>query len=94
MAVHKIKATYSLETDVVRALERIAKRWQVTKSEAVSRAIRQAADSKGAVTEALAALDELQRLVSENDVDLDRWVEDVEAERKASDKRRTRGNPS
>ena len=43
MAIPIVKATYSLDVNTVKALERMAKRWAVSKSEALRRAIRAAA---------------------------------------------------
>ena len=47
MAIPKIKATYSLDEDTVRLLDRVASRWGVSKSEALRRAIRSAATAAG-----------------------------------------------
>jgi hypothetical protein len=44
MASPSIKATYSLDPETVRLLERTARRWGVSKSEALRRAIRAAAN--------------------------------------------------
>lgn len=88
MAIPKIKATYSLEPDVIRDLESIARKWQVSKSEAVSRAIRQANESKGEVSGALDALDKLQQIVAEKHVDAERWGREIRDERAASESER------
>jgi hypothetical protein len=93
MAVPRIKATYSLEPDVVRAIERIADKWQVSKSEAVSRAIRHASQSSGEVAEALEALDRLQQIVAEKQVDTESWAREAAGERAASDVKRTADDP-
>ena len=54
MATPTIKSTYSLDVESVRALDDLARRWQVSKSEALRRAIRRAeqrgADAKTAKT--------------------------------------------
>jgi len=63
MATHTIKTTYSLDVETVRKLEQMARRWNVSKSEALRRAIRAAA-TEGLPDEgheAISALDELQR---------------------------------
>jgi hypothetical protein len=60
MAIPKIKATYSLDEDTVRLLEKVAERWGVSKSEALRRAIRAAADSEAARNPALQTLTRIQ----------------------------------
>ena len=72
MAVTTIKSTYSLDVGSVRTLEELARRWKVSKSEVLRRAIRIAAagDNPGNVA-ALDALDRLQASVRERNVNLD-----------------------
>jgi hypothetical protein len=61
MAITSIRTTYALDLETVRALEKMAQRWDVSKSEALRRAIRLAADQDlPGSTGALAALDALQ----------------------------------
>ena len=61
MATPTIKSTYSLDVESVRALDDLARRWQVSKSEALRRAIRSEASRQPAAGgDALAALDQLQ----------------------------------
>ena len=56
-----IKSTYSLDPETVEALEEMARRWRVSKSEALRRAIRAAARKVSPEgNDALKALDELQ----------------------------------
>ncbi len=88
MAIPKIKGTYSLDVATVRALESLAKRWQVSKSEVVRRTIRQAARSPEPLSDALDALDELQRLLSDEDVSVEKWAEQVRTERRDSEESR------
>ena len=65
MARTSVKATYSLDVDTARALEEMAKRWEVSKSEALRRAIRAAAQTLPPKGErALQALDDLQRALT------------------------------
>ncbi len=81
MATTTIKSTYSLDVETVRTLEAIARRWNVSKSEALRRAIRGAADREPPEeTGALEALD----LDAES---AGRWEKQSRAERKASSKR-------
>jgi hypothetical protein len=89
MAVPRIKATYSLDPETVRALERMARRWKVSKSEALRRAIRAAAerDAIGA-EDALEALDRAQRLLALTPATARRWRSAARAERIAGSARR------
>lgn len=83
MASTTIKSTYSLDVGSVRALEELARRWRVSKSEALRRAIRSEADRQPAGSEdALAALDELQASLRSRKVDIEQWARDVEAGRR------------
>ena len=88
MAATTIKSTYSLDVESVRALEALAQRWNVSKSEVLRRAIRLAVreggPGKGA---ALGALDRLQASLCERKVDVTRWARDLKAERRAAARR-------
>ena len=59
MARTTVKATYSLAPEVVARLERLAAGWKVSKSEALSRAIRSAEEQSSGVS-SFDALDALQ----------------------------------
>ena len=83
-----IKATYSLDIATVHALETLAKRWGISKSEAVRRAIRRAARSREPMNDALAALDELQQLLALDSDATKKWVEQVRNERWDSEESR------
>ena len=85
MAVTTIKSTYSLDVETVRTLESLARRWNVSKSEVLRRAIRAAAreDSPGERS-ALESLRLLQASVKARGVDLKRWERELRAERRAS----------
>ena len=75
MATISVKSTYSLDVETVRALDDMARRWGVTKSEALRRAIRAARHgSTPARAEALTALDELQRSVKLDKRAANRWA--------------------
>ena len=88
MATTTIKSTYSLDVESVRALEDLARRWRVSKSEALRRAIRSEASRQPARGEAaLAALDQLQASLRSRKVDLERWARDVESERRSAGRR-------
>lgn len=84
MAETAIKATYSLDVESVRTLEELARRWRVSKSEVLRRAIRGAASDDNP---ALVALEGLQASVRERNVDLERWERESAAERDASARR-------
>lgn len=87
MATMKIKTTYSLDVETVQALESMARRWKVSKSEALRRAIR-AASSAAGDDDALRAWDEFQRSVAVGRRAAARWQDEADAERKAWARRR------
>ena len=85
MATPVIKTTYALDADVVRALERMAKRWGTSKSEALRRAIRAAAADAGEEdTDPLLALDRLQRAAGLAATRAREWARKNRAERRAA----------
>jgi hypothetical protein len=49
MTIPRIKGSYSLDATTVAMLERLAYRWDVSKSEALRRAIRASASAEGAI---------------------------------------------
>ena len=88
MAIPKIKVTYSLDVDSVRALEELARQWGVSKTEALRRAIRRELRRQPKrVDEALHALDKLQASVRSKRIDLATWEQDVRLERQSAGKR-------
>lgn len=88
MAIPKIKVTYSLDFDSVRALEELARQWGVSKSEALRRAIHgELHRQPQRVDEALHALDKLQASVRSKRIDLATWEQDVRLERQSTGKR-------
>jgi predicted transcriptional regulator len=89
MAIPKIKATYALDSETVRALERMARRWKVSKSEALRRAIRAAAEREATEAgDALAALDRMQQLLALTPAAARRWRSAARTERLAGSARR------
>lgn len=84
MASPKIKATYSLDPETVRLLERVSQRWGVSKSEALRRAIRASAALPEAEGERLAALDRLQDTAGLRAGAAASWAREVRAERRSS----------
>jgi hypothetical protein len=85
---HASKATYSLDVDTTRILERVAERWGVSKSEALRRAIRSAAAAEPKMNDVTAALDRLRDALSLTDAAAAAWARHARAERKASSKNR------
>lgn len=83
-----IRSTYALDVDTVRALEDVARRWKVSKSEVLRRAIHAVAG--GSTDAALGALDELQRSLKPKRDQVARWADRVRSERRASSERRER----
>jgi hypothetical protein len=89
MAISKIKTTYALDSDTVRALEQMARRWGVSKSEALRRAIRAAAAQAGAEEGGpLQTLDRLQRSAGLSSAKAAEWVHRTGAARRAASSRR------
>lgn len=89
MARTTVKATYALDVETTRALEDMARRWGVSKSEALRRAIRVAGDEPGpGAPRALAALSALQRSLGLDGQAAARWAERARSERRASSSRR------
>jgi hypothetical protein len=85
MAVTSIRTTYALDLETVRTLEKMAQRWDVSKSEALRRAIRFAADQDlSGSASALAALDALQDSLDLSASQTRRWSERTRRERRSS----------
>ena len=88
MAIPTIESTFLLDVESVRTLETLAKRWRVSKTEVLRRAIRIAAtEGRPGNATALSALDRLQNSVRQRQVDASRWVRDLKAERRAAARR-------
>lgn len=85
MARLKIKATYSLDPETVRVLERVSRRLGVSKSEALRRAILASGDLPTGQEDArLSALDRLQRIAALDSGAAASWARDVRTERRAA----------
>lgn len=83
-----IKSTYSLDVESVRELEELAKRWNVSKSEVLRRAIRIATkENVPTQNAALDALDRLQSSLRERRIDPTQWAKELRAERRATARR-------
>ena len=88
MARTSVKATYALDVASVQALERMAQRWAVSKSEALRRAIRAAASSDApGGRQGLDRLDRLQGALNLSPARAKAWVRQVRAERRAGSPR-------
>lgn len=86
-----IRGTYALDPETVERLEALARRWGVSKSEALRRSIRAAAEAEQAPDTALALLEELQRTAGLDRHRADEWVAGIEAERREASTRRMGG---
>jgi hypothetical protein len=86
MASSSVKTTYALDLETVRKLDELARRWGVSKSEALRRAIRASASQSLAVAplEPVRALDRLQSALGLSSRAAERWSASVRAERRAS----------
>ena len=91
MARITIKSTFALDVDTVRSLEQTARRWKVSKSEALRRAIRAAAHSVPG-DDATRALEELQSSLKLSRSKAEGWARRVQGERRrSSDRSDSRG---
>jgi hypothetical protein len=89
MATPTIKSTYTLDLETIRALEDMARRLGVSKSEALRRAVRSAAGKERTTqgSDALQALDRLQKSLDLTPAKARAWVRSVKKERQASSSR-------
>lgn len=81
MAIPTIKATYTVDVETKRMLDRLAARWEVSRSEALRRAIRQAA-GRSAGADRLAALNALQARAGLDKTSAARWTTSQRKERR------------
>ena len=88
MAIMTIRNTYALDVETVQTLERLASRWKVSKSEALRRAIKAAAQEHSRPAVALRALNMLQQSLKISAPQAHRWVAGIRAERSAASARR------
>jgi hypothetical protein len=87
MALPLVKTTYAIDLETKRLLDHLADRWEVSKSEALRRAVRHAAGSQGA-SERLAALDALQGRLKLSRSAASTWVDTARVERRRSSSKR------
>jgi len=83
-----VRATYALDPETVQTLERLARGWNVSKSEALRRAVRAAGARRRAPTDALHTLDALQRSLKLHAPAAARWARETRAERHRTSARR------
>ena len=88
MAATVIRTTYAFDEDTIRRLEGLARQWNVSKSEALRRAIRAADVTSTTPDDRLKALDELQASMHLTPSRAEAWVRKVRAERRRSTARR------
>ena len=82
MAIPRVKATYSLDVPTVRRLEELARKWNTSKSEALTRLINQGAQMPPEQEEVQRKLDALARFQEVNrHITPDQW-EKFKRERK------------
>lgn len=77
-----VKSTYVLDLDTAGQLDRLAREWHVSKSEALRRVIRSAAATSA--PDKVAIFRHLQHSVRVNRAEATAWADAVRAERKAS----------
>ena len=85
MARMTIRSTFALDIETAESLEHLARRWRVSKSEALRRAVSAAAivEDADAASDALDALAALQERLSLDEAKAAEWVSRVRAEREA-----------
>ena len=84
MATVTVKSTFSLDVESARLLDSLARRWNTSKSAALRRAIRSAAEqARSGGNEALDSLDRLQNLLALNRRTAADWEDQVTQERRA-----------
>ena len=88
MASTVVRTTYALDEETVRRLDSLARQWNVSKSEALRRAIRAADAKAGSSDDRLKALDELQASLRLTHTRAQTWIRKVRDERRRSTARR------
>jgi predicted transcriptional regulator len=88
MASTVIRTTYALDEETIRRLDSLARQWNVSKSEALRRAIRTAGANAGSPDDRLKALDELQASMRLTHTRAQTWVRELREQRRRSTARR------
>jgi hypothetical protein len=72
------KATYSLDPASLERLKRLSQRWQVSKTEAIRRALAKADEVDApSAEERIAALHALQKSLKDRGVDFEKWKQTI-----------------
>lgn len=82
-----VKSTYVLDVETAQTLDRLARSWQVSKSEALRRAIRSAGAAAGTGERRVTVFRSLQKAAGLSRAAADRWAGTARAERRALDHR-------
>jgi hypothetical protein len=91
MAIPMVKSTYVLDVETAESLDRLAKTWQVSKSEALRRVIRTVATASA--PDRVELFRQLQKAVDLGRAEADAWSTRQRAERRASSGRTAVGRP-
>ncbi len=85
MAKMTIRSTFALDPETVASLDRLARCWEVSKSEALRRVVKagSAVEEIDDASDALAALDDLQQLLGLDEEKAEAWIHQIRAERQA-----------
>jgi hypothetical protein len=78
-----IRATFALDLETAESIQRLARRWEVSKSEALRRAVSAAAivERADGASDALSALAELQERLGLDADKAETWIRRIRAER-------------
>ena len=88
MVAHTVKTTYALDVETARRLDDLARRWNVSRSEALRRAIRAASvETHAEGLTPIQALDRVQRSLGLTPQRTARWAAATRAERRARSRR-------
>lgn len=81
MAKKTVRSTFALDPETVASLDRLAERWEVSKSEALRRIIEAAAriEEVDAAADAMAALEELQDRLALTPEKTEAWLRETRA---------------
>ena len=85
MAKMTIRSTFALDQETVDALDRLAGKWEMSKSEVLRRIVDAAArvEEVDAAADALLALEEIQERLALTEEQADTWIREIRAEREA-----------
>lgn len=73
-----LKSTFSLDQASIQKLKRLARKWQVSKTEVLRRALAKAEEPDvSSVEERLEALHRLQRWAKEKQIDFQKWKKTI-----------------